>query len=44
MQDRSAFSSCEETVDEQTDRIINLPDKVDQIGFILNEGPAGPFR
>ena len=44
VQDRSVYSSCAETVDGQTDRIINLPDKVKQIGFILNEGPSGPFQ
>lgn len=44
VQDRSAYSRCAETVDGQTDRIINLPDKVKQIGFILNEGPSGSFK
>jgi hypothetical protein len=44
VQDRSVFPSCGETVDDQTDRVINLPDKVQQIGFILEVGPAGPFK
>ncbi len=43
VQDRSVYPSCGATVDEQTDRVVNLPDKVDQIGFILDEGPSGPF-
>lgn len=44
VQDRSVFSNCAETNDGQTDRIINLPDKVKHIGFLLNEGPSGPFK
>ena len=43
VQDRAVYSTCAPYNNEQNDRIINLPTKVKNIGF-LNVGPSGPFR
>ena len=44
IQERSAYSNCAPSKTEQNDRIINLPDKVKQVGSLIDIGQQGAFR
>lgn len=44
VQNRALHSTCAANVDDQNDRIINLPAHVKHIAWGLNARPSGPFR
>ena len=44
VQDRSVFPACAALETDQIDKLINVPNRVKQIGSVLNVGMSGPFR
>ena len=44
VQDRSVFPTCAPFETEQIDKLINVPNRVKQIGSALNVGMSGPFQ